>query len=163
MEDTMKKTIAFLLAVIMILSLTACGSQPESAPSSSSAEASASSTEPSESKDPVPTVNAPAFDTSWAANDFEKLIPQPPFDGWEGTVSGNKYKMKTAKANADEAVNSDGSWVYYDIWETYISTLTDCGFSMDGDVYSASGTDADGNTVELMCGDGHAWITIIRK
>ena len=34
MEDAMKKTIAFLLAVIMILSLTACDSQPESAPSS---------------------------------------------------------------------------------------------------------------------------------
>lgn len=95
------------------------------------------------------------FDTSWASNDFEKLIPQPPFNGWTGeTASENVYKMETSQANAD------GSGTYYDTWAAYIQTLRDCGFAVNGDAYSAEGTDSNGNKVELLCGDGHAWITI---
>lgn len=97
----------------------------------------------------------PAFDTSWASNDFEKLIPQPPFNGWNGEkASENVYKMETSQANAD------GNGTYYDTWAAYIQTLKDCGFTVKGDTYSSEGTDSNDNKVELQCGDGHAWITI---
>lgn len=98
-----------------------------------------------------------AFDTSWASNDFEKLIPQPPFEGWSGEeTSKNVYEMETSQANAD------GSGTYYDTWAEYIQTLSDCGFTVQGDAYSAEGTDGNGNMVKLQCGDGYAWITIIK-
>ena len=89
--------------------------------------------------------------------EFEKLIPQSPFEGWNGEkISENVYKMETSQANAD------GSGTYYDTWAAYVQTLRDCGFTVQGDPYSAEGTDRNGNQVELQCGDGHAWITIYK-
>lgn len=63
--------------------------------------------------------------------------------------------METSQANAD------GSGTYYNTWDVYIQTLNDCGFVVEGDTYNSEGTDSNGNKVELQCGDGHAWITII--
>lgn len=98
----------------------------------------------------------PVFDTSWASNGYEKLIPKPPFEGWTGEKTSERvYEMETAQARAE-----DGS-TGYDIWEQYLQTLRDCGFTVTGDTYSAEGKDSNGNRVELRCGDGYAWITIM--
>lgn len=156
----MKKTIALVLCLLMVVSLAACGGQATADESSASAEQTETAeptteetTQQEESSEPVET--EPAFDTSWASNDFEKLIPQPPFEGWSGEkTSDNIYKMETSQANAD------GSGTYYDTWAVYIQTLNDCGFVVKGDTYNSEGTDSNGNKVELQCGDGHAWITI---
>ena len=175
----MKKTIALVLCLLMVVSLAACGGQATTEESSASAVQTETTptmeetTQPEESSEPVepesaetepvetesvetePVETAPAFDTSWASNEFEKLIPQPPFDGWTGEKTSEKvYEMETSQANAD------GSGTYYDTWAAYIQTLEDCGFTVEGDTYSAEGTDGNGNKVELQCGDGHAWITI---
>ena len=174
----MKKVIAILLSILMVVSLAACGGQSETfgkieessttneqvETTTPETEETAERTELVETEAPTePEETTPAFDTSWASNDFEKLIPQPPFEGWTGnTVSDSVYEMETSKANADEATNADGGWLYYDIWAEYIQTLIDCGFVMEGDTYNASGTNDNGILVELMCGDGHAWITITK-
>lgn len=163
----MKKTIALVLCLLMVVSLAACGGQATADESSASAEQTETAeptteetTQQEESSEPVetePVETEPAFDTSWASNDFEKLIPQPPFEGWSGEkTSDNIYKMETSQANAD------GSGTYYDTWAAYIQTLNDCGFVVKGDTYNSEGTDSNGNKVELQCGDGHAWITIIK-
>ena len=158
----MKKIIALVLCLLMVVSLAACGGQTTTNESSTNNEqteittTTEETTQPAESSEPVET--EPAFDTSWASNDFEKLIPQPPFDGWSGEkTSDNVYKMETSQANAD------GSGTYYDTWAAYIQTLNDCGFTVNGDTYNSECTDSNGNKVELQCGDGHAWITIYQQ
>ena len=155
----MKKTIALMLCLLMVVSLAACGGQAATEKSGTNTEqtettpAAEETKQPEESSEPAET--EPAFDTSWASNEFEKLIPQLPFDGWNGEKASEKvYEMETSQANAD------GSGTYYDTWAAYIQTLKDCGFTVKGDAYSSEAADSNGNKVELQCGDGHAWITI---
>ena len=157
----MKKIMILVICLLLVLSLAACGGQDVSADTA----APATESQPVE-QTPAPTTEAPteetvpetqpAFDNSWSANDYEKLIPQPPFEGWTGKQTGSKvYEMETSQANAD------GSGTYYDTFGAYAQTLKDCGFAMEGDTYQWEGADQEGNRVELKCGDGFAWITII--
>ena len=157
----MKKIMILVICLLLVLTQAACGGQDVSADTA----APATESQPVE-QTPAPTTEAPteetvpetqpAFDNSWAANDYEKLIPQPPFEGWTGKQTGSKvYEMETSQANAD------GSGTYYDTFGAYAQTLKDCGFAMEGDTYQWEGADQEGNRVELKCGDGFAWITII--
>ena len=96
------------------------------------------------------------FDVSWASNEFEKLIPQPPFTGWEGKMlDDNVYEISTSQANAD------GSGAYYAEFRAYLESLKNYDFSVDGDEYSAIAFDAMGNEIRFKCGDGWAWITFV--
>ena len=158
----MKKIMILVLCLLLVLSLAACGGQDSPAettaqttqPQPEEQTQAPSETEPAPTEETVPE-EEPAFDNSWASNDFEKLIPQPPFDGWTGKQTGSKvYEMETSQANAD------GSGTYYDTFGAYAETLKACGFAMEGDTYLWEGADQDGNSVKLMCGDGYAWITI---
>lgn len=149
----MKKILSFFLVLLLVVSLTACDQ-----PSVDVDDNTIGVPEVTEEPEVTETVEEPAFDTSWASNDFEKLIPQPPFEGWTGTVeSDNVYEMETSKANPA------GTLDYYDTWTAYLQTLTDIGFTVDGDVYSSKATDSNGNSFKLKCGDGFAWITITVK
>ena len=102
-EDNMKKAIALLLTLLMVLSLVACGSQTTAEESSANNEQTETTTEessttneqtetttpesteteqPEESKEPTetevptePEEEAPAFDTSWAGADYVMQIP----------------------------------------------------------------------------------------
>ena len=95
-----------------------------------------------------------AFDTAWASNDYEKLIPQPPFESWEGTMKdSNVYELFTSKANVDDSIS------YYDVWQNYLDLLKSLDFSVEGEVYSSTAYDPMGNEFKLKCGDGCAWIT----
>ena len=99
-----------------------------------------------------------SFDNSWASNNFEKLIPQPPFTGWSGEMTScTVYEMLTAQANAD------GSGNYYKEFEAYAQSLKECGYEVSGEFNEFTARDAAGNVIELLCGDGHAWITITTK
>ena len=157
----MKKILSIFLAIIMVFTLSACGekapaeaaTQPTNAPSTEPTQApTAAPTEAIEEAEPV---EVPAFDNTWASNDFEKLIPQPPFEGWTGKQTDEKtYEMETSQADAD------GSGTYYDTFGAYADTLRDCGFTMEGDTYMWEGVNEQGTFVELKCGDGFAWITI---
>lgn len=113
------------------------------------------SDEPETSNEDLPQEEIP-FDTAWASNAYEKLIPQPPFDGWTGEMKGsNVYELFTSKANVDE------SGEYYNVFHAYLDSLKALGFSIDGEVYSCSGFDEFGNEFKFKCGDGCAWITIM--
>ena len=145
----MKKIMILVICLLLVLSLAACGGQDVSADTA----APATESQPVE-QTPAPTTEAPteetvpetqpAFDNSWAANDYEKLIPQPPFEGWTGKQTGSKvYEMETSQANAD------GSGTYYDTFGAYAQTQKDCGFAMEGDTYQWEGADQEVNRVEL--------------
>ena len=158
----MKKIIALALCLMMTLSMAACGGESSSAPTASSApegtvsfsQSQQDSSEESSSEDALPEVS---FDNSWAANEFESLIPQPPFEGWSGQQEGNSvYKMETSQANAD------GSGTYYDQFAAYASSLADCGYIVEGDFNEFRAEDEAGNVIDLLCGDGFAWITITK-
>ena len=93
----MKKLITFLLSLLMILMLSACGSQEKSP------DAAAKSAEPTETLASVagltkeesisettlpamttaPAEATPGFDDSWASNEFEQQIALPSFENWE--------------------------------------------------------------------------------
>ena len=99
-----------------------------------------------------------SFDNSWASNNFEKLIPQPPFAGWSGEMTAcTVYEMVTSEANAD------GSGNYYTEFEAYAQSLKECGYEVSGEFNEFTARDEAGNVIELLCGDGHAWITITTK
>lgn len=97
-----------------------------------------------------------AFDTSWADNEFEQLIPQPPFEDWYGQVSErneNFYMMSTPETGEN----------YEEEFQAYIQLLKDYGFEVEYveeyDRYDAN--DADGNSIWLECNEnGVAFISI---
>ena len=106
-----KTVLTLMLVLVMVLSLVACGSanteqlneqstqgqgveiqkpqdsQSTETPTESVEETPENTEEPATSEpveEPTETPkDEPLFDTSWAQNDFERMIPQPPFSGWQ--------------------------------------------------------------------------------
>ena len=88
-----KKTIAILLSLLIALSLAACGSQvptgesgandqtETTAPDTVQTDSAGETTEPTETEPATePETQAPAFDASWAGNEFEQQIAEPKFE-----------------------------------------------------------------------------------
>lgn len=182
-----KTVFTAMLVLVMVLSLAACSSAntakpneqvtqgqgaevqkpqesqpvdtPTDKPSESVTETPENTDEPATSEPVVePTESSkdePLFDTSWAQNDFERMIPQPPFSGWVGEkVDSTTYEMEAAN------IDPEGKVEYYPVFEAYAWSLQDYGYSVTGEFNEFTAVDAKGNVVELLCGDGHAWITI---
>ena len=163
----MKRLAAGLLALVMVISVAACGgnmadssvvSDPVSGPvQSAPAESVPAVDVPAEEVNEPEKTAEPTFDTAWAQNEFEKLLPQPPFTGWIGEQTGeHTYEMETGEANKDE------SGTYYDTFADYVNALSEYGFTIEviGEGYLYNACDANGNTFEFKCGDGWCWITI---
>lgn len=172
----MKKIMALLLVAVMSIALVACDASNQTSNDNESVNGQTSTAEtepsttgiesqPTNSTEAQPTVeptpepeesSAPAFDTSWAENDLQKLIPQPPFSGWTVTKSTDTVcEMECATGVTDTAV-------FYPTCEDYVDTLNSCGFvetdkSKD---YFYEALDAKGNKVEFKYGDCWCWITI---
>lgn len=149
----MKKIMILVICLLLVLSLAACGGQDVSADTA----APATESQPVE-QTPAPTTEAPteetvpetqpAFDNSWAANDYEKLIPQPPFEDWTGSVMApNVYVLSCAYGNEED-------------WGIYKQTLLDAGFSLEDVDRGYKGFDAMGNYFEFMCTENQAMIVI---
>ena len=151
----MKKIMILVLCLLLVLSLAACGGQDSPAettaqttqPQPEEQTQAPSETEPAPTEETVPE-EEPAFDNSWASNDFEKLIPQPPFDEWTGNeMASNVYVLSCTGANEDD-------------WGTYKQTLLDADFSLEDVDRGYKGFDAMGNYFEFMCTDNQALIVI---
>lgn len=108
----MKKPIALLLALLMVLSLVACGNQTNTEESSTINEQTESktsdseetgsteeSTEPDETEASTePEDETPTFDTSWAGDKYVMPIPAPPvsdfkIDEFVGSSGGNAVQV----------------------------------------------------------------------
>lgn len=174
----MKKTIALMLCLLVAVSVAACGSRISSEESSNTrseeqSETASSGTDDSEQpEDSAESVEAvpdeseektPAFDTSWASNEFEAMIPELPFTGW--TVcreTDTVYELELGGLRtANGADTATGFEEDKDALVAYVNSLPAYGFTVEetGENYSWVVTNSEGNTVEFICGDGYCWVT----
>lgn len=182
----MKKTISLILAILMALSLIACGSQTEPTTESTPQTLPVEATEPIpqvEVTEPVeeamPTEAEPApeqdsFDASWASNEFEALLPKLPFDGWSTEqVSDSEYKMELGGLNDSTITDENGNTIGYGADKAaliaYLQSLEAFGFSVEetggieGYEYEWLVVDPSGNEIEFVCAEGYCWITIVKN
>ena len=110
----MKKATALLLAFLMVLSLTASGDQPNGDSNATNGQTESATldsgetgtseeitqpqetTEPEETEAPTePEEDAPAFDTSWASNEFESQLAEPEFENWKVSshIEGQSWEI----------------------------------------------------------------------
>lgn len=170
----MKKAIALVLTLLMVLSLAACSGQTDK-PAESTQQTEqietttpeSSETEPQETEEPTVAETEPAFDTSWASNEFEAMLPELPFTGWTTTQEDDRtYNMELGGLNTSPATNSSDSGEVdgadKDKLIEYLNSLSDYGFVVEevSEGYKWLVTDASGNTMEFMCAEGFCWITI---
>lgn len=181
----MKKTIVSALCLLMAAALAACGGQEKTTANvgsineqTESAPVTEKTNPPEESSAPVETEPAetepaetePAFDTDWASNEFEALIPELPFGGkgtWSASQESNSvYEITIIGLNTSAATNPsdsnepDGADKIK--LKAYLNTLPDYGFTVTetGDDYEWLVTDSAGNEIVFLCGDGGCIITI---
>ena len=110
------------------------------------------------------------FDTSWASNDYEALIPQLPFSGWTTKQDGDTYKMELGGLKTETLTDADGKTIGYGDDKTalieYLDGLTAYGFEVEetggieGYVYEWMVIDEAGNEIEFTCAEGYCWIEI---
>ena len=182
----MKRVIALLLVAVMSLSLVACGGNEISEKSGDTSEATtttaesqeptdtAAHTEPTEAETTSPEDAPLTFDTSWASNDFEALLPKLPLEGWTtNQESDSVYEMELGGLNDQTIIDDNGNTIgdgedkekLFD----YLDSLVDYGFSVEetggieGYEYEWLVTDPNGNEIEVTCAEGYCWITITKK
>ena len=167
----MKKLLAVILSLALFASLAGCGApaaDSESTGTESQSTQTESTTE-SESEE-----DKSAFDTSWAANDFEALLPQLPFSGWTTSQEGDKvYEMELGGLATETLTDADGKTTGYGADKTtfisYVEGLADYGFTVEetggieGYQYEWLAVDTKGNEVEFNCAEGFCWVTITLK
>ena len=158
----MKKLITLLLSLLLVLSMTACGSDTTTDENEKNDEQTENvAGNGAETSDDEKEEDKSAFDTSWASNDFEKLLPELPFTGWTTSQeSDTTYKMELQGLNTSAATNPSDSGqpdgADKDKLITYLNSLSNYGFTVEetGEGYQWNVTDANGNQMEFMCGDG---------
>ena len=183
----MKNIIALLLALIMVLSMAACSANDTAGDGNDTTEQTdlqmnvgdETSSEPDEEastddstangNEEEPSADSTTFDTAWASNEFEALLPQLPFSGWTTSQPDDKtYKMELIGLNTSPATNAPDSGEPDGADKQrlldYFETLTAYGFTIEetGTDYLWEATDAAGNRIEFMCADGGCWITITK-
>lgn len=172
----MKKTIALVLCLLMVVSLAACGGQAATEESGTNAEQTETAeptteetTQPEESSEPVetePVETEPAFDTSWAGADYIMPIPEPPF-AYEVNVDGAAVEIRSTNGGMD------GDVTHQSILD-YCEELKNAGFTLNlteneiGErygrtCYEFSASDAAGNNVNLIDDGGGVVIYVALK
>ncbi len=136
----MKRFIAAILCLCMVSALSACGGEPTPeaapAPETTPVPETTAATEPTNATEetaPAETEPDNSFDTSWASNDFEALIPQPPFSGMTGEESSStRYQLTTEPGVLDysaESADRVALDAYVKSLEAYGFTVFEVGYS----------------------------------
>ena len=181
-EKIMKRMITFILLAVMCLSLVACGAsntntttagtQTETTAATTVADATtAPATETTSNTEE--TTEDLTFDTSWAANEFEALLPQLPFTGWETTKENDTtYSMEISGLKDSVVTDDEGNAIGYEEDKAaliaYLESLKNYGFSVEetggieGYEYEWHVIDPAGNKIEVTCAEGFCWITITK-
>lgn len=163
----MKKLTAFILAAVMAFSMVACGGRTDDNNDNSAAGDSDVTVSQDVQKDDT------GFDTSWASNEFEALLPQLPFSGWTTKMDGNIYKMELGGLKTETLTDAEGKTTGYGEDKTalinYLDSLSTYGFTVEetggieGYVYEWSVKDTNGNEIEITCAEGYCWVEIFKK
>lgn len=169
----MKQILALLLAVVLSASLAACDEGEQTPNDNSNPQTSIAdnhSTTGTDTPSGSEASSEPAFDTGWASNAFEKLIPELPFDGWTVvSETDTVYKLEVLGLNTGPSTNPPDSGekdgADKDTLLAYLNALPGYGFTLQetGEGYQWLTTDTDGNEIEFMIGDGGCWVTISKK
>ena len=127
----MKKATALLLAFLMVLSLSACGNQTTGESNATNGQTESTTldsgetgaaeeiSKPEETAAPTePEEDAPAFDTSWASNEFESQLAEPEFENWKVSsyIDGQSWEIFVQA-------------VHYDTVKAYAADLRSYGFA----------------------------------
>ena len=162
----MKKILAFILVAVLAVSLVACSGESENNDDNVNTNSEVSVTDDEKADENT-------FDTSWASNEFEALLPQMPFTGWETEMDGNTYKMELGGLKTETLTDSEGKTIGYGEDKaaliSYLDSLSSYGFTVEetggieGYVYEWSVKDANGNEIEITCAEGYCWIEIVKK
>ena len=162
----MKKLLALVLAGIVTFSMVACGSTENTDDKTETVNSDVTVSQNDEK-------DSGKFDTSWASNEFEALLPQLPFSGWATKTDGNTYKMELGGLKTETKTDADGNTIGYGEDKTaiinYVESLTGYGFTVEetggieGYVYEWEIKDVAGNTIEVNCAEGYCWIEIVKK
>lgn len=161
----MKKIVAVFLIVMLCASFAACGGETVNTD-----EVNGQTTTTTQNNATTTEDSSTSFDTSWAKNDFEKLIPELPFEGWTvKSETDTVYKLEVIGLNTSAATNPPDSGekdgADKDIFLDYLASLSGLGFNVEETAqgYMWLATDANGNEIEFMIGDGGCWVTITKK
>ena len=147
---------------------------PEETTQTTEPEETTQATEPEETETTSPVETTPAFDTSWASNDFEALLPKLPFDGWTTKQKNDSvYEMELGGLKDQVITDDSGNTIGYgedkEMLIAYLESLKDYGFSVEetggieGYAYQWLVIDSNGNQIEVVCAEGYCWITITKK
>ena len=179
----MKKLIALVLAVLLCFCFVACGNsdageeneQTLNQEQPTAAATETATTAPAQETETVPAETEPAsgFDTSWASNEFEALLPELPFTGWTTSQqSDTVYEMELGGLNDTVLTDDEGNTIGYgedkEALIAYLESLMDYGFSVEetggieGYAYEWMVVDPSGNEIEVVCAEGYCWITITK-
>ena len=160
----MKKIIAFILTVVMAFGMVACGGKADTGTASGTNNQNNATVTDNQKTDDG------SFDTSWASNDYEALLPQLPFTGWTTRQDGDTYKMELGGLKTETLTDANGKTIGYGVDKTalieYIDSLSKYGFRVEetGEipnyVYEWEIEDKFGNDIEITCAEGYCWIEI---
>ena len=140
----MKNIIAFLLIVVMCLAFAACNkdSIDNNAPVGSdevTADNTAKETVADTTVEETTEVESEAaFDTSWASNEYEKLIPQPPVQIARSYDDGDKWTITNLISGsklADDPKYPVTADVTKEEFLAYVDQLRTLGFVESGELY----------------------------
>ena len=164
----MKKILSIILSVVLAFGMVACGggtANPGGAADTAGTETPADNTVTEDKK-----ADDGTFDTSWASNDYEALIPQLPFSGWTTKQDGDTYKMELGGLKTETLTDADGKTIGYGEDKAalieYIDGLAAYGFRVEetgdipGYVYEWEIEDRYGNDIEITCAEGWCWVEI---
>ena len=137
----MKKTVIWVLCLLMVVFLVACGVQAIAEESGKSAES--------------------AFDTSWAGDEYVMPIPEPPF-AYTVSVNGTAVEIRSTNGGKNGDVTHQSILEYCDALKNAGFTLklseNEIGERYGRTCYEFSAKDAAGNHVELLDDGGAVMI-----
>ncbi len=139
----MKKFLMIFLCIALMFTFVACNkdnskNDETSAPEETKIEAENKETEKDTTEETTIEEPETAFDTSWASNDYEKLIPQPPMEIARSYENEGKWVITNLISNSNPA--NDPKWpVSADVAKedvlSYIDQLRTLGFVEKSEIY----------------------------
>lgn len=157
----MKQVISLMMCLLMMVSMVACGRQTGTTDENNvtteqnetmtpATEESAQPEQTTEHSEPAETEiieTEPAFDKSWAGDQYVMPIPKPPFEEFE--ISGDEHEYQLISTNENEITELTRQ----DIID-YCKVLQDLGFTIDmQEAEISEGTDT-GYEFEATNADG---------
>ena len=134
----MKKILLITMCLVFVLAFASCNKESAGNNDSVSDEVTTENTAKETEADTTEAEPEAAFDTSWASNDYEKLIPQPPMQIARSYEDGDKWTITNLISGsklADDPKYPVTADVAKEDFLAYVDQLRTLGFVETGDLY----------------------------